>query len=103
MNSSLTSPSLPASKVIHTSDKDPKNFVIINEKVNLTKNQHEVLKIICDTYEQSISEYIQEVIVEAMRYDIEEGNFSDVLLDKLDEGNEKKKTTSTQPNSEKMN
>jgi len=51
--------------------------------VNLTKQQHQVLKIICDTYEIPISEYIQQSLVEAMKYDIEEGNFSDALLEKV--------------------
>jgi hypothetical protein len=39
----------------------------------------------------AVSEYMQEALVEAMRFDIEEGNFSDVLLEKLDEGNKNKK------------
>jgi hypothetical protein len=34
---------------------------------------------------KSIPEYMQEAIVEAMKVDIEEGNFCDALLDKLDE------------------
>jgi hypothetical protein len=41
------------------------------------------LKIICDTYETSFSEYMQQALVEAMRFDIEEGNFSDALLEKI--------------------
>ena len=32
-----------------------------------------------------------------MRFDIEEGNFSDILLDKLNEEDKEKKTSSTQP------
>jgi hypothetical protein len=32
----------------------------------------------------TISEYMQEVLIESMRFDIEEGNFSDVLLEKID-------------------
>jgi hypothetical protein len=39
----------------------------------------------------TISEYMQEALVEAMRFDIEEGNFSDILLEKLDEGKKKEK------------
>ena len=47
--------------------------------------------MICNSYEMTVSEYMQEALVEAMRFDIEEGNFSDVLLGKLGEGNEKKR------------
>jgi hypothetical protein len=41
------------------------------------------LKIICDIYEIPFSEYMQQALVEAMRFDIEEGNFSDSLLEKI--------------------
>jgi hypothetical protein len=41
------------------------------------------LKIICDTYEISLSEYMQQALLEAMRFDIEESNFSDALLEKV--------------------
>lgn len=44
----------------------------------------------------TISEYLQLAVVEAMRFDIEEGNFSDVLLEKLGEDNGKKETDSAQ-------
>jgi hypothetical protein len=66
------------------------DVITINEKVNLTKQQHQVLKIICDTYETSFSEYMQQALVEAMRFDIEEGNFSDTLLEKIGSGNDSK-------------
>jgi hypothetical protein len=73
-----------APKVIQTNNKeDHEELVTITEKVSLTKNQYEVLKIICNTYEESVSQYMQEALVEAMRFDIEEGNFSDVLLEKI--------------------
>jgi hypothetical protein len=55
---------------------------MINEKLNLSGSQYEVLKIICDTYKQSISDYMQEALIEPMRFDIEEGNFCDILLQK---------------------
>ena len=74
---SSSSASLP-SKVIPIKDSEP---VTINEKVTLTKEQNEVLRMICNSYEMIISEYMQQALVEAMRFDIEEGNFSDVLLD----------------------
>jgi hypothetical protein len=40
--------------------------VTINEKVNLTKEQNEVLQMICNSYEMTISEYMQQALVEAM-------------------------------------
>jgi hypothetical protein len=72
------------SKETQNKNKDSIDYVItINEEVNLTKRQHQVLKILCDTYETSFSEYMQQALVEAMRFDIEEGNFSDTLLEKI--------------------
>jgi hypothetical protein len=73
------------------------DVIAIGEKVNLTKQQHQVLKIICDTYETSISEYMQQALVEAMRFDIEEGNFSDALLEKI--GVEDSKQDNSSPSS----
>ena len=74
--------------------------VTINEKVNLTKEQNEVLQMICNSYAMTISEYMQQALVEAMRFDIEEGNFSDVILEKLDLDG-KKKTDVTQSTTSK--
>ncbi len=70
---------ISSSKLTNTpKNKDSIDDIItINEKVTLTKEQYQVLKIICDTYETSFSEYMQQALVEAMRFDIEEGNFSD--------------------------
>src|SRR6476661_9110622 len=86
-NSSMSSSAtMSSSESTHTDKKGEDNihdFITINEKVNLTKQQHQVLKIICDTYQISLSEYIQQALVEAMRFDIEEGNFSDALLEKV--------------------
>jgi hypothetical protein len=78
--------SATASKLSNTQDKNKDSIddvITINEKVNLTKQQHQVLKIICDTYQIPFSEYMQQALVEAMRFDIEEGNFSDALLEKI--------------------
>jgi hypothetical protein len=69
-------------KVIQNNSKNS-DQVTITERVNLTKNQYEVLNIICNTYEEPVSQYLQEALVEAMRFDIEEGNFSNVLLEKI--------------------
>ena len=84
------SPEAISSKLTNTQNKNKNErdsiddvIITINEKVNLTKQQHQVLKIICDTYETSFSEYMQQALVEAMRFDIEEGNFSDTLLEKI--------------------
>jgi hypothetical protein len=86
-------------KFTHTNKKDPGELVTINERVNLTKKQNEVLQMICNSYEMSISEYLQEALVEAMRFDIEEGNFSDILLEKLGEDKKKENANSTQHSS----
>ena len=56
--------------------------------MRLTKGQHEVLNIICDTYQKSVSEYTQEALVRAMQSDIEDGDFCDVLLDKITDDND---------------
>jgi hypothetical protein len=88
MNSSPSSSlsSTATSKVgndINNGSKE-NDIVILTEKIKLKKDQHEVLKMICDTYQTSFSEYIQQAIIEAMRFDIEEGNFCDTLLEKID-------------------
>ena len=81
--------SMSSTKSTHTQthDKNKDNVgdtvITINEKVNLTKKQHEVLKTIYDTYQMSLSEYMQQALVEAMRFDIEEGSLSDALLEKI--------------------
>lgn len=96
MNSQSSSASSSAVSMPPTRSSE---LVTINEKVNLTKEQNEVLQMICNSYEMTFSEYMQEALVEAMRFDIEEGNFSDVLLEKLGEDKKKVNTTSTQPSS----
>ena len=66
--------------------------------MDLTKKQYEVLKIVCDTYQKSIPEYMQEALVEVMRTDIEEGNFCEELLHKLGgENQEEEKRVDTSP------
>jgi hypothetical protein len=70
----------------------------LSEKIRITRKQYEVLKIVCDTYQKSIPEYIQEALVEAMRSDIEEGNFCEALLDKLGgENQEEEKRVDVSP------
>ena len=90
-----------SSKLNNTQNKNKDSIddvITINEKVNLTKQQHQVLKTICDTYEISLSEYMQQALVEAMGFDIEEGNFSDALLEKIGGGDSKKdNNSSSQP------
>lgn len=56
----------------------------LSEKIRITRKQYEVLNVVCNIYEKSVSEYMQEAIVEAMKSDIGEGNFCDALVDKLD-------------------
>ena len=75
-----------SSSLANTQNKNKDSIddvITINEKVNLTKQQNQVLKVICDTYETSFSEYMQQALVEALWFDIEEGNFSDILLEKI--------------------
>jgi hypothetical protein len=91
-----SSPESMPSKVIPTKNSE---LVTINEKVNLTKEQNEVLHMICNSYKESVSQYLQEALVEAMRFDIEEGNFSDVLLEKLGEDKKKENANGTQHSS----
>jgi hypothetical protein len=92
VSSSIPTTTSKLSRTLQTNNKeDHEELVTITEKVNLTKNQYGVLNIICNTYEESVSQYMQEALVEAMRFDIEEGNFSDILLEKLDEGKKKEK------------
>jgi hypothetical protein len=77
---------------MHNKNKD--DVIAVNEKVNLTKRQHQVLKIICDTYQTSLSEYMQQALVEAMRSDIEEGKLCDALLEKIGVEDSKKNNSS---------
>jgi hypothetical protein len=66
-------------------DSNEENYIItLTEKIKLKKDQYEVLKMICDTYQTSFSQYIGEAIIEAMRFDVEEGNLCDTLLEKID-------------------
>jgi hypothetical protein len=97
---SSVSPAATSSSRLTKSQNENKdsinNIITINEKVNLTKEQHHVMKIICDTYEMPFSEYMQQALVEAMRFDIEEGNFSDALLEKIG-GEDSKKDNNSSP------
>ena len=98
--SSVSSTATSSSTMTNTQNKGKESVddvIAIGEKVNLTKQQHQVLKIICDTYETSFSEYMQQALVEAMRFDIEEGNFSDALLEKI--GVEDSKQDNSSPSS----
>jgi hypothetical protein len=100
-SSSSAAASMSSTKSTHAHDKNKDNVsdsvITINEKVNLTKQQHDVLKIICDTYQMSFSEYMQQALVEAMRFDTEEGNLCDALLEKI--GGEDSKKDNSSPSS----
>ena len=109
-SSSLSSPSSkgtsPSSKSTQSDNKNNdtiNNTITINEKVNLTEQQHQVLKTICDTYQMSLSEYMQQALVEAMRFDIEEGNLCDALLEKIGAEDSKKDNNSSPPSSTSIN
>ena len=57
-----SSPESVPSKVIPTEDSE---LVTINEKVNLTNEQNEVLQMVCNSYDMTISEYMQQALIEA--------------------------------------
>jgi hypothetical protein len=48
-----------------------------------------------ELFQISFSEYMQQALVETMRFDIEEGNFSDALLEKI--GSEDSKSDNSSP------
>jgi ubiquitin C-terminal hydrolase len=60
--------------------------------LTLTRRQYKILNIICNSYEMSISKYMQEALVQTMRSDIEDGDLSDVLLDRLEEDDNNNKS-----------
>jgi hypothetical protein len=96
ISSSSPSTQLPSVIRHHNGSEDDMVDITLSEKIRITRKQYEVLKIVCDTYQKSIPEYIQEALVEVMRSDIEEGNFCDALLDKLggeDQEEEKRANT----------
>jgi hypothetical protein len=91
MNSvSKTLSSKSEAEIPYTNSNKEEDFITITEKIKLKKDQYEVLKIICDTYQTSFSEYMQEALIEAMKFDIEEGNFCDTLLEKIHKYNKSK-------------
>jgi hypothetical protein len=92
---SVSYETISSSKLTSKNKHSMYDVITINEKVKLTKQQHQVLKIICDTYETPLSEYMQQALVEAMRFDIEEGNFSDTLLEKIGSGEDSKNDKSS--------
>ena len=89
ISSSSPSTQLPRVTHLHNGSEDDIVDIKLSEKIRVTRKQYEVLKIVCDTYQKSIPEYIQEALVEVMKSDIEEGNFCDALLDKLDGDSQK--------------
>jgi sulfur relay (sulfurtransferase) DsrC/TusE family protein len=75
-SSSLEATPSPSSKPTYTRNKNKSGVddtIAVNEKISLTKNQYEVLNMICKSYEKSISEYMQEALVRTMQSDIEDG------------------------------
>jgi hypothetical protein len=81
------------SEISTTHNNKQDELITISEKIKIKKDQYKFLKIICDTYQISFSEYMEEAIIEAMKFDIEEGNFCDTLLEKID-NNDKSKNNS---------
>jgi hypothetical protein len=92
ISSSLEATPSPSSKPTYTRNKNKSGVddtIAVNEKISLTKNQYDVLNMICKSYEKSISEYMQEALVRTMQSDIEDGNLCDVLLNRLDGDDDK--------------
>ena len=94
-----TFPSSSESKISSGNNNKQDDFITITEKIKLKKDQYEVLKIICSIDQISLSEYMQQALVEAMRFDIEEGNFPDALLEKIGGEDSKKDNSSVSPSS----
>src|SRR5918994_2061582 len=98
ISSSTSSTQLPKVTCHQNGSENDMVDITLSEKIRITREQFEVLKIVCDTYQKSIPEYIQEALVEVMRTDIEEGNFCEALLDKLGgENQEEEKRANTSP------
>jgi hypothetical protein len=84
MKKSFMSSSIDGSDNIHPETNTQDSHVTINEQIVLTRDQYELLKIISNTSNKSVSEYIQKALIETMKSEIEFGDFCDMLLDKLD-------------------
>lgn len=66
----------------------PDSYVKINQQITLTKDQFELLNVISNAHNKTVSEYIQKAVLETMKTEIEFGDFCDILLDKLDSESE---------------
>jgi predicted lactoylglutathione lyase len=84
MNRSSVSSSIDNSNNMHANTTTQDLHVTINEQIVLTRDQYELLKIISNASNKSVSEYIQKALIETMKSQIEFGDFCDMLLDKLD-------------------
>lgn len=84
MNRSFVSSSIDSSDDMHPDTTKQNLHVTINEQIVLTRDQYELLKIISNASNKSVSEYIQKALIETMKSEIEFGDFCDMLLDKLD-------------------
>jgi hypothetical protein len=72
MNRSFTSSAKASSNDDMVPDVDTSDSCIkINQQTVLTKNQFELLKIISNAHNKSISEYIQKAVIETMKTEIE--------------------------------
>ena len=84
LDDSISAAAASSSKAGNSLNETPQ----ISDKVvtiRLTKDQHQAVKIICDVYQQPVSEYIEDALVQTMKADIEDGNLSIALLERLDE------------------
>jgi hypothetical protein len=76
--------------VSNTNSNKENDVITLIEKIKLKKDRYKALKIIFDTYHTFLSEYMQEALIEVMKFDIEEGNFCDTLLEKIDNDDKNK-------------
>jgi len=89
MNRPFVSPSTDSMRHNIPSDSITQDsHVTINQQINLTEDQFELLNVISKAHDKSISEYIQKAAIETMKNKIEFGDFCDILLDKLDDERE---------------
>jgi myosin-crossreactive antigen len=68
------------------------SFTTINEPIKLTKKQNEILVMVCDLYEMKVGEYIKEALIESLKEEITDGDFSVLVASKLDDNKKEDKS-----------
>jgi myosin-crossreactive antigen len=67
------------------------SFMTINEPINLTKKQNEILTMVCDLYKMEVGEYIKDALIESLKEEITDGEFCVLLASKLDDNKKENK------------